>query len=219
MKIANNEASLVVKELNDGLVSFDVVGDNSDSFSNIMCETLQNRIADDKIFRDQILFFMDNNDEFQKRQGKSYRIKEFPIFHHFFTTLLIRENLTKLNYEDLLCQVGDYEVEEYCSCTEESCASVDLKGNLEAELDENKTIMLEYKNCLIILHFHIDGKIEMENLGDFPYFFPFRQELRDVFSSKRLTYGNDEYMAKKVVENFFSNLTAVSDEDRVVYEV
>ena len=131
MKISNNEASLVVKELNDGRVSFDVVGETPDSFSNKICEALQTKIADDKIFRDQILFYMENNDEFQRRQSNPYRIKEFPILHHFFTALLVREKLTKHNYEDLLRQVGEYEVEKCCSCTEESCASVDLKRDLE----------------------------------------------------------------------------------------
>lgn len=201
MAQVESEASLIVKELSDGRISLNVVGEE-DNFSYKICKTLETRIAEDEPFRDQISSYIASDHEITEVQGKVYRVKEFPILHYFLVTLFHREQLAiRLKYKELFRRIGEYEVKRFCDCDCYWCGSIVLKRDIT--LEKSEFIAFDYPDFVTHLTFDPDGIIDMENMGGLPYQFPFYLEVRDVMDGRVITY--DKEHAKIVVDKFFKN--------------
>lgn len=199
-------ASLVVEDLDDGRTAVYVGTEENDSFAYELCKTLQAKIVEDKVFRDQISSYMESDDEIGEIQEKIYRVREFPIFHRFLVTLFRREQLTiRLKYKEVFRRIGEWEVVRLCSCDDPTCATVIMKRDetLGVKLKEDVVIHIDCSTFI----FGTDGTIDMENLGNFPYQSPFRQELRDIMSGKKLGwwYGDNNNSAQMAVDCYFKN--------------
>ena len=206
-KIENDVATLVFEKLKDGRMAVYMGTDNKYAPPYDICKALEDMFIEDESFREHLYSYWDDDDEelpeIPEIQEKKYRVREFPIFHRFLVTLFHREQLAiRLKYKELFRRIGEWEVVRLCSCDDPTCATVILKRDeSDVKLKEDVSLHIDCSNFT----FGTDGSIDMENLGNFPYQFPFRQELKDVMSGKPLGWWYGENRAQLAVDSYFKN--------------
>lgn len=142
-----------------------------------------------------------------------HTVKDFPIYHHYLTSILLEVGLAEGAYSQLLENVSEYCVTGRCECGDETCNTVHLKS--ESLRGREGTYCFGFNVGYVIFNFYDDGVLEVESLADcIERNFPFKQELDDVFGSKDVKY--DDTFAQLVVKKFMRTLKRVDVETVVV---
>ena len=218
MKLKENQAVLILERTENGgmLISVDS-GSLNDTLGSQICTVIGEKFADDQDFQEQILSCIDGNDEeIQEIRRKPFQVKEFPIFHHFFTTLLIRQKIADNDYEELFEHVGEHEVLDYSASTLKVYASVLMKRDMSnTDLKEDDGFFQYYNNGIVSLRLFTDGHIELDCVGYFPYLYPYSAEVPDVLSGNKTTYTEGD--PQSCVDYFFEHFIPVDADDVLTY--
>lgn len=141
----------------------------------------------------------------------SLRVKDFPIFHRYLASILLKVGLAEGSYSHILETVGDYEVIGRCECGEITCCTVRMRS--DSLIGKDGAFAFPFNIAWIIIDFNKDGGFEVESLADRPECnFPFREEIQTVLNGGTLEY--DENYAEGVVEEFMEKL--VKQEARTI---
>lgn len=218
MELKENQAVLILERTENGgmLISVDS-GNLNDTLESQICTVIGEKFADDQDFQKQILSCIDSDDEeLQEIRKKPFLVKDFPIFHHFFTTLLIREKIADNDYEELFEHVGEYEVLNYFASTLKLYASVLMKRDMSnTDLKEEDGFFQYYNNGIVSLGLLTDGHIKLECVGCFPYLYPYSAEVPDVLSGNKATYTEGD--PQKCADHFFEHFIPIDPDDVLTY--
>jgi len=133
----------------------------------------------------------------------SYKVKQFPIFHRYLASILLRVKLAEGSLSHIMGKVGEYTVTGKCECGETTCSTVKMSS--PSLIGKDGAFACPFNLGWIIINFYTDGGMEVESLATREDCnFPFRQEIRTVLNGEKLKYG-DAY-AKEVVEKFMDKL-------------
>jgi len=139
-----------------------------------------------------------------------HTVKNFPIFHRYLASILLKVGLAEGSYSHILETVGEYTVTGRCECgnetDEETCNTMYMES--DSLVGRDGTYCHGFNIGYIIFSFYKDGFFQLESLADRPEEnFPFFQEIRDVLAGRSVSY--DEGYAERVVEEFVEGLEKV----------
>jgi len=133
----------------------------------------------------------------------SLRVKNFPIFHRYLASILLKVGLAEGSYSHILETVGDYDFIGRCECGEITCCTVRMRS--VSLIGKDGAFAFPFNIAWIIINFYKDGRMEVESLADREDCnFPFRDEIRAVLNGEKLEY--DENYAEEVVDSFMDKL-------------
>lgn len=133
----------------------------------------------------------------------SFKVQDFPIFHRYLASILLKVKLADGTYSHILKTVGEYSVTGRCECGEDTCNTMYMKS--DSLVGKDGAFAHAFTTCWIVINFYPDGIMEIENLaGNQDCNFPFKQEILDVFAGIELGYDSSD--AEKIVEEFMSKL-------------
>ena len=133
----------------------------------------------------------------------SLRVKNFPIFHRYLASILLKVGLAEGSYSHILETVGDYDFIGRCECGEITCCTVRMRS--DSLIGKDGAFAFPFNIAWIIINFYKDGGFEVESLADRAECnFPFKQEIQTVLNGGTLEY--DENYAEGVVEEFMEKL-------------
>ena len=132
-----------------------------------------------------------------------YTVKDFPIFHRYLASILLRVKLAEGSLSHILKTVGEYTVTGKCECGEKTCCTVYMSS--ESLIGRDGAFAFPFNIAWIIINFYKDGGFEVESLADREELnFPFREEIRKVLSGEKLEYS--ENYVEHIVEEFMEKL-------------
>lgn len=135
-----------------------------------------------------------------------YKVKQFPIFSRYLASILLEVGLAEGEYAKILNTVGEFLVEDYCRCGDEECNTLFMRS--DSLLGRDGAYCFSFNVGHIIINFMTDGRFHVESLQSLRtkdhFRFPFREEIKDVFSGKVLDYDGDD--AQTVVDEFMGGL-------------
>lgn len=133
----------------------------------------------------------------------THTVKDFPIFHHYLASILLRVKLAEGSLPHILKTVGEYTVTGKCECGEKTCNTVYMSS--DSLVGKDGAFARPFNIAWIIINFYKDGGLEVESLADREELnFPFREEIRTVLSGGKVYY--DENYVEHVVEEFMEKL-------------
>ena len=95
-----------------------------------------------------------------------------------------------------------YNIDNYCRCEDPLCSTVKMSS--PALIGKDGAFANAFNIAWVIINFFPDGKMEIENLADRGCDFPFRQEIRNIFSGVKMEY--DDNHASEIVDVFMAKL-------------
>ena len=133
----------------------------------------------------------------------THKVKQFPIFHRYLASILLRVKLAEGSLSHILKTVGEYTVTGRCECGEITCCTVRMRS--DSLIGRDGAFAFPFNIAWIIINFYKDGVFEIESLADRAECnFPFREEIQKVLNGGTLAY--DENYAEEVVEEFMEKL-------------
>ena len=132
------------------------------------------------------------------------KVKQFPIFHHYLASILLRVKLAEGSLSHILETVGEYTVTGKCECGDETCCTVKMRS--DSLIGKDGAFAFPFNIAWVIINFYsADGGFEVESLADREDLnFPFRDEIRTVLSGGKVKYS--ENYAEEVVDAFMEKL-------------
>ena len=133
----------------------------------------------------------------------TYTVKDFPIFHRYLASILLRVKLAEGSLSHILKTVGEYTVTGRCECGDETCNTVYMKS--DSLLGKDGAFGFPFNIAWITINFVKDGGFGIENLADREECnFPFRDEVRAVLNGEKVEYS--ENYVEEVVDAFMEKL-------------
>ena len=120
----------------------------------------------------------------------THKVKQFPIFHRYLASILLRVGLAEGSLSYILKKIGEYTVTGICECGEETCNTVKMRS--DSLIGKDGAFANPFNIAWIIINFYPDdGGLEVESLADREECnFPFKQEIRTVLSGGKVGYGD-----------------------------
>lgn len=133
----------------------------------------------------------------------THKVKQFPIFHRYLASILLRVKLAEGTLSHILKTVGKYNVTGKCECGENTCCTVYMSS--KSLIGKDGAFAFPFNIAWIIINFYKDGRLEVESLADKEDCnFPFRDEIQAVLSGEKVEYS--EGYIEEVVDGFMKKL-------------
>ena len=133
----------------------------------------------------------------------THSLINFPIFHRYLASILLKVGLAEGSLSSIMDQVGEYTVTGRCQCGDITCCTVMMRS--DSLNGKEGAFAFPFNIAWIIINFYTDGSFEVESLADREECnFPFRQEIQTVLNGEKLEY--DYSYAEEVVDTFMKKL-------------
>ena len=141
----------------------------------------------------------------------TYLVNDFPIFHRYLASILLKVGLAEGSLSNIMDRVGEYVVTERCTCGEITCCTVRMRS--DSLKGKDGAFAFAFNIGWIIFNFYSSGGFEVESLaGREEFNFPFKDEIQAVLDGEELDYDGSH--AEEVLDSFMDKL--VTQEARTI---